>query len=103
MLKKSLLTVAILGVFAAAAGAHSEGEVEKTKDVQTPGVEFTFEAPPATCGADVSDAQSKAWFESLVEQQTSSSLEEAEVEVAYRRGGRRCILCMGSICYPVAC
>ena len=102
MLKRSLLAVAILGVFVAAAGAHSEGEVEKAKDLQTPDVEFVFEAPPATCEAAASEVPSEAWFEDLLNQQGVSRLDDGEVEVAWGRRSR-CFVCTPYLCYLVWC
>ena len=103
MFKRSLLTAAILGAFVAAAGAHSEGEAEKAKDLQTPQLEFVFEAAPAACGVDGSEAQSEAWFDSLLEQQTSSQLEESQVAWGRFRGPRLCIMCYAWVCYTVPC
>jgi hypothetical protein len=106
MFKRSLLTIAILGAFAAAAGAHSEGEVEKAKGLQTPQLEFVFEAAPAACGVDGSEAQSEAWFDSLLEQQNATRLEEGEAESLYARrwggGSSWCLVCT-YYCWWVRC
>ena len=97
MFKRSLLTAAILGALVAAAGAHSEGEVERARALRTPQLELPLEASPAACWAGAAETQSEAVLESLLEQ-TSPQLEESETPKAYAWSWRsvrprRCIMC----------
>jgi len=107
MLKKSALTAAILAAFVAIAGAHSGETTEDVNHFQKPFPELMLEAPPATCGANAIEARSEAAFERLLEQQTSSQLEESEATSTYAWSwgsrSRQCIMCSAWVCYPVAC
>ena len=102
MLKRSLLAVAILGAFVAAASANTEGEADKAQRSEKPQLELVLDVPEATCGATRSDILSQADLQKLLEQYSSAQLEKQEVDVAYRWGGRRCYICTW-ICFVVPC
>jgi hypothetical protein len=106
MLKRSLLAVAILGAFVATAGANTEGEADKAQRSEKPQLELVLDAPPAACGADPVEVRSEAWFESLLEQQNATRLEEGEAGSLYARrwggGSSWCLVCT-YYCWWVRC
>ncbi len=98
MLKKNLITAAILGAMVAAAGAESEEKVEKAKRFQEPQPEFVLDAPRAACGANATETQNKAVLGSFLEQRTSSQLEELGAYSVTNFRVRRCYACGWTYC-----
>lgn len=94
MLKKSLLTAAILGVMVTTAGAASEQKIDNAQQIQPAAFELALDSQSAGCEANTTEAGFPTTWTSSLELQTSTQIGgQSTANGLSLWGGGRCMMC----------